>query len=103
MSLSPQDLATQFDLYADANKHARYDTDWHNAKKEAYQHAARMVREFLIPPWAQGLPTDEGLYWHRIENSTAEPTVRRIVMMTTDNGAGRCLRVSMSDGHMAPL
>lgn len=70
--MTPHDLASQFDLYAEAAQQASNraqaveNTHYHLGAVKAYGQCAHLVREFLVPRWAKDLPTTEGWFWHRL-------------------------------------
>lgn len=79
--MNPLDLADQLDLYAagaqQASAQARTveNAHYHLGAGKAYGHAARMVREYLVPTWTREVPTKPGTYWYRWEGTVSETPV----------------------------
>lgn len=44
----------------------------------AWKSAAQFLREHAVLRWTADPPTVPGMYWHRLKDSDAEPTIRRL-------------------------
>ncbi len=70
--MTPTDLASQLDLYGHSANAAQRacvgsscDIPYHLGKREAYGHAAQLIRDHLVPRWSTALPTVPGAYWYQ--------------------------------------